>query len=175
MDRSPISRKAILLLMLAGSLTACARHEGQSQYRYSEVGQSTLVEFGTVVTVREVGITGRNSGAGALVGAGVGAGAGSYAGNGSGNTWAIAGGALAGAIAGAAAEQAAADRKGIEYVITTEHGKTMTIVQDVNPEDKVVQPGGRVMVQTSGSYQRVLPADSLPEQIKRPKGIKVVD
>jgi outer membrane lipoprotein SlyB len=168
--------REIIALGLAGIILAgCARHEGQSQYSYSEVGQSTLVEFGTVVSSRDVGITGRNSGAGALVGAGVGAGAGSYVGSGSGRGWGVAGGAVAGAIAGAVAEQAAADRKGIEYTITKENGRTVTIVQEINPEDKVFQPGARVMVQTSGSYQRVLPTDTLPEQIKRPKGIKVVD
>lgn len=159
------------LLMLAG----CAVQDGQSQYSYKDVGQSTLTDFATVIAVREVGITGENTGAGALVGAGVGAGAGSYAGSGSGDAWAIAGGALAGAVIGSMAEQAAANRKGYEYVLTKENGQTITIVQNQNPEDRILQPGERVMVQTSGSYQRVLPASHLPEQIKRPKGIKVVD
>ncbi len=31
------------------------------------------------------------------------------------------------------------------------------------------------MIQTSGSYQRVLPAEHLPTEIKRPQGIKLVD
>jgi hypothetical protein len=105
----------------------------------------------------------------------VGAGAGSYVGNGSGQIWAAGAGLLAGAIAGAAAEQAAANSTGVEYVVTTEQGKTMTIVQNMNPGDVLLPTGSRVMVQTSGSYQRVLPADALPESIKRPKGIKVTD
>lgn len=51
----------------------------------------------------------------------------------------------------------------------------MTIVQNMNKGDILLNPGQRVMVQTSGSYQRVLPADNLPTEIKRPQGIRVVD
>ena len=168
-------KKFVTFLTAVLLLAACAKQPGQHQYGHGEVGKSTLVEFATIVNVREVGITGKNSGGGALVGAGVGAGAGSYAGGGSGSAWATAGGALAGAIIGAAAEQEAADRKGTEYTLVTDKGKPMTVVQNVNPEDQILRKGDRVMVQTSGSYQRVLPADNLPEKIKRPKGIKVVD
>ncbi len=169
-------KNAVIFALIAiVGLSGCAKQDGQNQYSYKDVGQSTLVEFGTIVNVREVGITGQNSGAGALVGAGVGAGAGSYVGNGSGTAWAVAGGALAGAVIGAAAEQAAADKKGVEYTVTKENGQTVTIVQNMNKEDRVLATGERVMVQTSGSYQRVLSATTLPEQIKRPKGIKVVD
>ncbi len=166
-----------IALVLCGFLAVagCAAQDGQNQYSYKDVGQSTLTDFATVISVREVGITGENTGVGGLVGAGVGAGAGSYAGSGSGEAWAIAGGALAGAIIGAAAEQAAADRTGYEYVLTKENGQTITIVQNQNKGDRLLAPGERVMVQTSGSYQRVLPAAGLPTQIKRPEGIKVTD
>jgi outer membrane lipoprotein SlyB len=155
--------------------TGCAKQQSQTQYKQNEVGRQTQTEFGTIITTREVGITGENTGVGGLVGAGVGAGAGSYAGKGSGNVWAIAGGALAGAAIGALAEQAHSDGKGIEYVITTESGKTITVVQNLAADDVVLQAGQRAMVQTTGSYQRVLPADHMPDAIKRPKGIKVVD
>ncbi|WP_201750321.1 hypothetical protein [Tautonia marina] len=165
----------VVVLLVAISLAGCAKQQGQNQYRYNEVGQSVLVDFGTIVDVREIDITGRNTGAGATAGALAGGGAGAYVGDGSGQIWAAAGGALAGAIIGAAAEQAAADSKGIEYTVVTEQGKAMTVAQNLNSEDKVLEKGQRVMVQTTGSYQRVLPADHLPEEIKRPKGIKVVD
>lgn len=171
MQKSGIFLSVVGCLMLA----ACAKPQGMSQYKYDEVGRSTIVEFATVISSRNVGITGRNTGAGALVGATVGAGAGSYVGDGSGQIWATGAGLLAGAVVGAAAEQAAADSTGVEYVVTTENGRTMTIVQNMNPEDRMLATGSRVMVQTSGSYQRVLPADALPESIKRPKGIKVTD
>jgi len=31
------------------------------------------------------------------------------------------------------------------------------------------------MIQTKGTYQRVLPTDNLPDTVQRPKGIKIVD
>jgi outer membrane lipoprotein SlyB len=156
-------------------LTACQADPGQNRYNYNEVGQSVIVEFASIVGVKEVEITGRNTGGGALAGAAVGAGAGSYAGSGSGEAWAMAGGAVAGAVAGAMAEQALADRKGYEYIVVTEHKATKTIVQYQNPEDRVFRKGERVMVQTKGSYQRVLPTDDLPDTIKRPRGINITE
>lgn len=168
-------KKAVVALCAAILLVGCAKQAGQNQYGFADVGQSTLVEFGTVLDAREVGITGRNSGLGATVGAAAGAGGGAYVGNGSGTAWAVAGGAIAGAMVGAAAEQAMADSKGVEYTVITESGRTMTIVQNMNKEDRMLRNGERVMVQISGSYQRVLPANHLPEKVKRPKGIKVED
>jgi outer membrane lipoprotein SlyB len=54
-------------------------------------------------------------------------------------------------------------------------GATLTLVQDRTDGDAEIRPGDRVMVQLSGGKQRVLPANALPTQIKRPAGIKVVD
>jgi outer membrane lipoprotein SlyB len=156
------------------SLTACST-PGQNVYDFTEAGQSVLVEFGTVVDVNPITIKGPNTGVGAGVGAVAGAGLGSQVGNGNGALAAAIGGAIAGAVAGAVAEQAAQDKSGFVYTITTEHGKTITIPQYYHKDEKPIKVGERVMVQTSGSYQRVLPAEHLPTQIKRPKGIKVVD
>ncbi len=155
-------------------LTACET-PGQNVYDYREAGQSVIVEFGTVVDVRPIKIKGPNSGVGAGVGAVAGAGLGSQVGSGDGAVVGAVGGLVIGAVAGAMAEQAMQDRTGLDYTIVTESGKTMTVSQYFKKDEPVIQNGARVMVQTSGSYQRVLPADHLPEQIKRPKGIKVVD
>ncbi len=168
---------AIRVLFALGALlllSACMR-PGQNVYSYKDVGSVQTVSFGTVVASRQIDIKGENTGTGALVGGAAGAGAGSYIGGGSGNAWAIAGGAIAGIAAGALAEQAMADRTGIEYTVTLETGLTVTVAQEVAKGDVILQPGARVMVQNSGGYQRVLPASHLPEEIKRPKGIKVVD
>lgn len=167
--------RAVYFLLPLILLSGCATPPGQSQYKWSEVGQSTIVHFATVIQVREVGVTGQNTGAGALVGTAAGAAAGAQFGSGDGAIAAAVGGALIGAIAGSALEQAAANTTALEYLVTTERGKTMTIVQNINEGDKILPVGSRVMVQISGSYQRVLPADGLPTEIARPKGIKVVD
>ena len=158
------------MLVLAGCAT-----QGQSRYSHQDVGRATVVEFGTVVASRPVDIKGQNTGAGGLVGATAGGLALSNVGQGTGNLAAVLGGALVGGVLGAVAEQAVSDRVGIEYTITLANGKTITMAQEQAQEDRVFAPGERVMVQTSGTYQRVLAADHLPNQIARPQGIKVVD
>lgn len=156
-------------------LTGCARNLGQNHYNYNEVGRSTIVEYATIVKTKEVDITGRNTGTGAAAGAAAGGVAGYQVGNGNGQLASTIGGVIVGAVAGGMAEQALADQKGYEYTVVTEHKKTKTIVQYQNKEDRVFRKGEAVMIQTTGTYQRVLEADDLPEQVKRPKGIKIVD
>lgn len=80
-----------------------------------------------------------------------------------------------GGIVGALAEQAAANRKALEYTVTLETGATVTVVQDHDEGERVLQPGERVMLQVTGGTQRVLAADNLPTELKRPTGIKVID
>ncbi len=167
----PMKNASLCVLLL---LCACAKDPSQNQYKYNEVGQSVVIEFARIVSVREVDITGRNTGTGALLGGAAGAGAGAYAGNGSGTGWAMAGGAVAGAVAGLAAEQALADRKGYEYIVVTENKKTKSIANQ-DKRDVVFKPGDRVGAVTRGTYQRLLPADNLPDEVKAPKGIKIVD
>ena len=155
-------------------LAACA-HPGQNRYGFQDVGKPTAVSFGTVITSRPVEITGQNTGTGAAVGLGAGAAAGSAFGSGNGQLGAVLAGALIGAIAGGMTEQAMQDRTGIEYTVTLENGKTLTIVQNIHEDGKPLRKGQRVMVQESGAYSRVLPADDMPTKIKRPKKIAVED
>lgn len=155
-------------------LSACANN-GQSRYSYNEVGHSTLAVFGTVISTRSVDITGKNTGTGAAIGGAAGGIAGSQFGHGGGNAAATLAGVVVGAVAGAVAEQAMADRVGTEYVIALTNGKVLTIVQEQNQADRIFNPGERVIVQASGQYQRVLPADTLPTQMNRPTGIEFID
>lgn len=166
--------KRLIALLLLASLTACA-HPGQNRYGYQDVGQASVVEFGTVVSERPVEITGQNTGLGATAGAASGALGGAYIGRGGGSLGAMLAGAVIAGVAGHMAEQAIADHKGIEYIVTLESDKTVTIVQNYVEGEPSIKVGQRVMVQTSGMYQRVLPADNLPTKIKRPKKIKVED
>ncbi|MGB4101044.1 MAG: hypothetical protein WBK91_03970 [Alphaproteobacteria bacterium] len=156
-------------------LTSGCAHQSQNVYNYDEVGKSSAVTFGTVVGIRMIDINGKNTGVGALGGAGAGAAVGSQIGSGTGNAAAIGVGLLVGAVAGGLAEQAMSDRQGVEYVVTLESGVTLTLAQEAPKSERIMQVGERVMVQNSGGYQRVLPATQLPTEIKRPKGIKVVD
>ena len=161
--------------MLLGLLVGCAPQNSLNQYTEGDVGISAVVEFGTVVHVRKIKINGEQTGAGAVIGGASLAAAGSSIGAGKGNTGAILGGAALGAAAGMVAEKMMKDREGYEYTVTKENGMTITVAQNIMPDEPVLTVGQRVMVQSSGNYQRVIPAEQLPNQIKRPKGIKVVD
>lgn len=166
----------VVAMSCALALAGCAQRPSQNVYRYDEVGRTVAVSFGSIVSVREVDITGKNTGAGAVVGATAGAVGGSQVGQGfAGPALAGLAGAVVGAAIGAAIEQAAADRKGLEYIVVLESGVAMTVVQDVGEGEVMLKPGDRVIVQNSGGYQRVLPAAGLPTEINRPQGIKIVD
>jgi outer membrane lipoprotein SlyB len=167
-------RRLLACAAVLALVSGCV-NQGQSRYMEAEVGKASLVEFGTVVASRQVEIKGQQSGAGAAVGGAAGGIAMAGVGSGSGNAAAILGGVVVGAVAGAMAEQAMKDRYGVEYVITLQNGKTITIVQEQIKGDVIFRAGDRVMVQASGTFQRVLPADSLPTEINRPKGIQVKD
>jgi outer membrane lipoprotein SlyB len=164
----------IAMLVVCLVLAGCQR-PGQNVYNAREVGRASLVNFGTVVAMREVNVQGQNTGAGAAVGAAAGGIGGSQIGQGGGNAAAALGGVVVGALVGALVEQAAANRTATEYVVTMQTGVTLTLVQDHNEGEAPINVGDRVMVQLSGGKQRVLPAGALPTEIKRPQGIKVVD
>lgn len=167
-------KHSIAFLLIVSLLTGC-QQPGQNRYSYQDVGKNTEVVFGTVIKSREVDITGQNTGLGATAGAAGGALGGAYIGRGGGTLGAMLATAVVGGIAGHIAEQAISDHKGIEYIVTEENGKTVTIVQNKIEGEEILKKGSRVMVQTSGQYQRVLPADDLPEEIKRPKPIRVTN
>ena len=144
-------------------------------YKYDEVGKTSAVTFGTILQVRSIGIIGENTGGTAAAGALAGAAGGTYIGADDGTAWAVAGLAIAGGVIGYLIEQGFADREGLEYTVILENGVVITTVQEI-PDDKTpLKVNSRVIVQTQGGYQRVLPADQLPTEVKRPKGIKIVD
>jgi outer membrane lipoprotein SlyB len=155
-------------------LSGCAT-QSQNRYNFDEVGKTSVVEFGTVAAVRDIEITGRNSGTGAVVGGTAGGLVGTQIGQGNGGIAGVLGGIVVGALAGAVAEQAMSDRHGVEYTIVLANGKTVIVAQERVEGDRVFKSGDRVMVQASGSYQRVLPTDNLPESVKRAKGIALTD
>jgi outer membrane lipoprotein SlyB len=177
--RSVAMKLRFLTALLASSfllaqLSGCASRS-QNTYDAKEVGKTTSVSFGTVLSVRNIQIRGENTGAGAVLGGATGAGLGNLMGKGTGKGWTTGAGLVAGLAAGALAEQAMADRDGLEYTITLETGNTIVVTQESKEGERVMAAGDRVMVQTTGAYQRVLLANNLPTEIKRPAGVKVVD
>lgn len=157
------------------SLTACTTKPSQSVYRFDEAGRSVMVDYGTVVDLRPITIDEKGSGLGAIGGAAAGAAAGSGVGKGRGQDMAVVGGALIGGVTAGMIEDAFSDSEGVLYTIVMQDGRTITSPQYFNDNDTIIQKGDRVIVQTSGSFERVLPANNIPTEMNRPKGVTFVD
>lgn len=141
-------------------ITACAPLQGQGRYSQHEVGQQTELEYGKVLAVKSVAITGDNSGMGMNAGALAGSVAGYQVGNGNGQLAGLVVGAIVGGIAGHIAEQQMAEKQGFEYIIKIDgKKKPISVVQYQNKDDVVFKKGDKVMVQGSGQYQRVMAAE----------------
>ena len=117
--------------LLAILLVGCTTNISPKTYSVGSVGQVNRTISATVISVREIDVAGTQG-----LGAGVGAAAGGIAGSslGSGDRENLIGalaGAVVGGIAGAAIERSATEQKGMEYVVETENGNLMTIVQGV--------------------------------------------
>lgn len=138
-------------------LAACSGGPSRNRYDHTEAGKSRGLEFATVVAVREVAVTGKNAGIGAGAGGVAGAIAGNDLGNGYGQLAGAVAGAVLGAVAGNMAEQEIADYTGLEYTLALENGRMVTLVQNPAQGEPVFRPGDRVVMQSSGSYQRLLP------------------
>jgi outer membrane lipoprotein SlyB len=132
------ARMAITLGVLA-LLAACQRDISPDSYAVGSVGQVNRTVRGVVISARPVNIGGSQSGLGIGVGAAGGGLAGSALGKGSGNGLAVLGGVIAGGIAGAIAEDAMTRQTGIEYVVQTENGALLTIVQGPQPAFSITQ------------------------------------
>jgi len=146
--------KTLVILGVAiAALGGCASNLSPQTYSVGSVGQVNRTVAATVIGAREVdiaGTTGVGGGAGMATGAVVGSAAGGN--NARGNIVGGIGGAIVGALAGAAIEANATKQKGMEYVVETENGNLMTIVQGL---DTVFAAGQKVLV-LYGSPSRLI-------------------
>ena len=117
--------------------------------------QPPAVDNGTVTQVEPADAPAENTGVGAVGGAAAGGLIGSRFGGGGGAVAATVVGILAGAAAGSAAEGALQNASGLRYTVKLDDGRVMTIVQHREATDRVIQPGERVVIRTSGWSQRV--------------------
>ena len=82
--------------------------------------------------------------------------AGSAIGSGVGQAAAVAAGAILGALVGSLVEQEAKRQPALEYIVETQSGELLTIVQGVQPQ---IAPGQRVFVQVGRTGRsRIIPA-----------------
>jgi outer membrane lipoprotein SlyB len=135
------------------TLGGCAHNISPQTYSVGSVGQVNRTVSATIISAREVdvaGTTGVGDGAGTAAGAVVGSAAGGN--NTRGNIVGAIGGAVVGGIAGAAIESNATKQKGMEYVVETENGNLMTIVQGT---ELIFAAGQKVLV-LYGSPSRLI-------------------
>lgn len=143
----------ILFVAVTLAATGCASNISPQTYSVGSVGQVNRTVSGTIISARQVdiaGSTGVGAGAGTATGAVVGSAAGGN--NSRGNIVGAIGGAIIGGVAGSAIEANATKQKGVEYVVETENGHLMTIVQGLDP---TFNPGQKVLV-LYGSPSRVI-------------------
>jgi outer membrane lipoprotein SlyB len=121
--------KYAALLPLAIMATACAQDLSSGRYAPHAVGHARQVELGVIDSYRWVEIRGDESGIGTVAGAGIGGAAGSTIGSGSTGVIGAIGGALVGGLIGNSVEKNANRQSGFEYIIRTQSGSLITIVQ----------------------------------------------
>lgn len=134
----------VALIFAAVALGGCARNISPESYSVGSVGQVNRTVSATVISVREVDVSGTTAlgaGAGTAAGAVVGSAAGGNSTRG--NLVGAIGGAVVGGLIGSSIEANSTMQKGIEYVVETENGNLMTIVQGVGQAFAV---GDKVLV-----------------------------
>lgn len=139
----------VTLALAAVSIGAgCTFPSRTSIYDRSSAGRSMNVDTGSIVAVRDVQISGRNTivgvGGGALLGSAAASG-----GSGVGGAVAQAGGAVAGAVLGEAVEEVATRKNAQEIMVKLANGDTIAVVQAVSQEG-VMRVGEQVQVLHGG-------------------------
>lgn len=150
--------KATAILLVAAALvgTGCKTDISGNSYSAGSVGNVNRAVEATVISKREVLIHG-TSGTGAAVGATGGAIAGGAIGGDDplGIVAGAIGGALAGGLIGGAVEKDATKQPGIEYVVRTETGALLTVVQGHDPPIEK----GQTVILLYGTRSRIIPSD----------------
>lgn len=136
----------VAALLASFTLAGCANTDIYSGnvYRGDQAKEARSINYGTIVSVREVKIQADNHGVLGSVGGGIIGGiAGSTIGGGRGQAIAGAVGAIAGAMIGSTVEEKASQVSSLEMVIRKDDGQEIVVVQ--KKEDGFV-PGKRVRI-----------------------------
>ena len=152
---------ALALLALTMIVTplagGCAPRVGGSDYAVAGAQGAYDVEYGRVISSRQVRINkdSRDQDAfGSLAGGALGGVLGNSIGGGSGRTIATVVGAIGGAALGAVASDQIGNQIGIEVIVQLDSGRTLAVVQGA---DMSFAPGQAVMVLRGSGSTRVVP------------------
>jgi len=158
-------------------LTGCAQNPYGNAYSVGDARQVQTVLTGTITKLDAVTIQGdagntigtlaggaigallgsEIGGIGTIAGGAIGALLGSEIGGGTGSDIAAIGGGVLGSMVGSKAGQAADTRQGVNIVIKLDSGRTIAVVQQVDP-NVIFRVGERVDIYQQGSTTRVVPA-----------------
>lgn len=147
-------------LIGAMALSGCAREIGSDSYEGAAAGEISRTYAGVVENVRQVEIQEQDrlegNKTGQLLGGVAGGFAGSAFGSGLGQAAAVAAGAIIGSVIGSVAEQEIKRQPALEYIVRSETGELVTVVQGLEP---ALSPGQRVFVQEGRlGRSRIIPA-----------------
>ena len=148
-------------VLLTVTVAGCApRSMSGDVYSRERAQRVQTIEYGEVIEVRQILIEGTKSGVGTLAGGVLGGALGSGIGRGAGRTIGVVGGAIAGGVAGSAVEESATKQPGLEVTIRMDSGKTIALVQGIDPP---VRAGDRVRVvrNPDGSARAIPTAEEL--------------
>ena len=144
-----------VVVLVVLSLAACGTPE-QESYFVEESRTLYEVAAGEVVTSRPVNIRERNRGIGITAGGLAGGFSGGLALGGQlGPAGSLVGGVVGAAI-GFFVEEAINGDDGIEYLVTLEDGRTVTVVQIREDDEEVLSPGADVYIQQTWNSIRVV-------------------
>jgi outer membrane lipoprotein SlyB len=126
-----------------------------ARFQLRKAGRQNNAErlCGTVMSVNQVTIEGEPGPIGLLAGGATGAAVGQTIGSGRGRTAATVIGGAAGALAGAAVEKKVTTKQGIEITVQLDDGRTVAIVQEVDPEENF----------TPGDYVNIIQGQMAPQ------------
>lgn len=146
-------RTLIITVALGSVLAACAQQPSVNTVSANQTMRAVPVQFGTVESVRGVGIQAHNTRLGAVTGAVIGGAIGSTIGRSTAaNVAGAAGGAAAGGALGNAVEGSNV-KQGVEITLKLDSGGMIAVVQPGDPRD--FRPGDRVRVTGEGEGVRV--------------------
>jgi outer membrane lipoprotein SlyB len=151
--------KKLIALAAAAALTACTTTSPDVVSRY-DAQRMSVVQDGTILSIRPVTVEGSQSGGGAAAGGVIGAVAGSSVGGSREGVIVGVLGAVAGAVAGNAIERSATREGAVEILIQMRNGERRSVVQARGAE--TLYAGDPVIVTTTGGRVRVTRAAPLP-------------
>ena len=149
---------AVVIIASTLGIAGCAANPYGNAYNVNDARQMQQVYYGTVVRTQAVTLNGNGNGIGTLAGGAIGGILGSGVGGGTGSEIAAIGGALLGGYLGNAAGNQVTKHNGVNLTIKMDSGRTVSIVQQVNPQ-VIFHTGERVQVNLSDNgTSRVTPA-----------------